>query len=82
MDQAQKELLCQQLSALPAQRAKEVYGLIREHFKSNTVSFPRRLGNKTTVPFGGRQIGDDYEFQIDNLPSALLLDIKRYLSSE
>lgn len=77
-----KQKLCARLSALSPPRAKDVYGVISEHFKNSTVIFPKRLGVKVTVPFGGKQLGDDYEFAIDNFPPSLIQDIERLLDSE
>lgn len=78
----EKERLCQRLTELTPSQAKDVYALIIEHAKENTTSFPRQLGNKSTVPFGGKQEGSDFEFNIGNFPPTLLAVIERLLDCD
>jgi hypothetical protein len=78
----QKQNLCTRLTALPPSRTKEIYSLIVEYSKSSTLTFPKRLGSKVTTAFGGRLVGDDYEFDMDHFPEPLLKTIEQLLNAE
>jgi len=78
----QKQKICKRLTSLPPSRTKEIYSLIVEYAKSSTITFPKRLGSKITTAFGCKQVGDDYEFDMEHFPEPLLHTIERLLNAE
>lgn len=78
----QKQELCRRLTALPPSRTKEIYALIVEYSKASSLTFPKRLGSKTSTAFGGRQIGDDYEFDMEHFPEPLVRTIEKLLNAD
>lgn len=82
MEHAEKLALCQRLSTLQPDRAREVYTLISDYARVNATTLPRRLGSKNNLPFGAHQQDDGYQFQLELLPLGLLRDIERLLASE
>jgi hypothetical protein len=81
--EAQKRSICSRLSELPpSSRTKEIYALILDYARKTSTVQVKRLGNKTTAPFGARKLGDDYTFEINNLPEALLAMIEKLLETE
>ena len=79
---AQKAELCARLSALPPSATKEIYNLIQDYARKSGTVQPKRLGGSVSAPFGAKKVGDDYIFEIDNLPSELLVTIERLLAIE
>lgn len=79
----QKKALAERLDQLPASsRTKEIYALIQDYARKNSNVQAKRLGNKHTTPFGARRSGDDYVFELNNLPDPLLQLIERVLETE
>ena len=80
---AEKKDLCDRLSELPpSSLTKEIYALIQDYARKDTTPQIKRLGTNGTTPFGARKVGDDYTFEINNLPIPLLQTIERLLETE
>ena len=80
---AQKKSLCERLSELQSSSCtKEIYALIQDYASKTSSAQVKRLGNKAVTPFGARKTGEDYTFEINNLPTPLLQMIERLLETE
>jgi len=80
--EAQKRTLCDRLNELVPSQTKEIYALIQEYAGKSTASQVKRLGGKATTPYGAHKVGDDYVFDINQLPTPLLVMIERLLEVE
>jgi hypothetical protein len=79
----QKKALSEKLDSMPpSSRTKEIYALIQDYARKTSNTQTKRLGNKGTTPFGARKVGDDYVFEINNLPPPLLQMIEKVLETE
>ena len=79
----QKKVLCERLSELPpSSHTKEIFALIQDYNRKMTLPLVKRLGNRTVTPFGAKKNGDDYTFDVNNLPDPLLQMIERLLDTE
>lgn len=72
----EKQLLCEQLSALPRSQAVDVYRLLTTRSRELAIKMPRRLGTTEPGPFGSQRLGDDYRFQIDLIPPEVLHEVQ------
>lgn len=79
----QKKVIRDRLDGLTeSSRTKEIYALIQDYARKTSNLQAKRLGNKGTTPFGARKVGDDYIFEINNLPAPLLQMIEKVLETE